>query len=438
MPDPIEAAMEAALSPGYYISEAASWTFTGGLEKVRERIGALTGSEPERAVGLYETFVAACYEKADEVDDSSGDYGSFGGSLFCSWVTARQAAGGAPLETVDRLLAWMVHDQYGFWHGLEEDLASVLDAAGRQACIARIKQTLGSGDDSQARAAYHRVQLDRLLRAIYVAQRDTGAYLALAEEAGITAEDCVAVASMFAAEQENDRALEWAERGLELDAAEHPGSFAGHDLRDLQRVLLARLGRHDEAVRAVWADFERSPSTYAYEALMEFVPEAERPDWHAKAIEAAAGASSLHGAVPLLVESKETAHLARLIERRTDEDLEHGSSSISRAAQALAEDYPRQAARLWRAMGVGIVNRGKSKYYGAALDHFERAKRCYAAAGLEGDWEELVDWVRANHSRKRGFMAGFEEVAAGTEPEPEPSFLEQAKARWTPPLDSPS
>jgi hypothetical protein len=84
-------------------------------------------------------------------------------------------------------------------------------------------------------------------------------------------------------------------------------------------------------------------------------------------------------------------------------------------------------------MGVDIVNRGKSKCYGAALDHFERAKRCYAAAGLEGNWEELVDWVRANHSRKRWFMAGFEEVVAGTEPEPEPSFLERAKARWTPP-----
>jgi hypothetical protein len=196
---------------------------------------------------------AACYQKADEVDDSSGDYGRFGGSLFCRWVTARQAADADPGETVDRLFAWMVHDQYGFWHGLEEDLASVLDAAGQQACILRIKQMLGSSDDSQARTAYHRVQLDGLLRAIYVAQRDTDSYLALAEETGITAKDCVAVASMFAAEQEHGRALEWVERGFELDAAEHLGSFADHDLRDLQRQLLTTLGRHDEAVQAVWA-----------------------------------------------------------------------------------------------------------------------------------------------------------------------------------------
>jgi hypothetical protein len=32
----------------------------------------IAAADPERAVGLYETFIAACYEKADEVDDSSG------------------------------------------------------------------------------------------------------------------------------------------------------------------------------------------------------------------------------------------------------------------------------------------------------------------------------------------------------------------------------
>lgn len=42
----------------------------------------MPGTAPERAVGLYETFIAACSEKADEVDDSSGYFGTFGGRLF--------------------------------------------------------------------------------------------------------------------------------------------------------------------------------------------------------------------------------------------------------------------------------------------------------------------------------------------------------------------
>jgi uncharacterized Zn finger protein len=101
------------------------------------------------------------------------------------------------------------------------------------------------------------------------------------------------------------------------------------------------------------------------------------------------------------------------------------------AAEALQEGHPRQAARLWCAMGLSIVDARRSKHYGSALDHFERAKQCYAA-GLPEDWEQVVERVRANHSRKTGFIRGFEEVVAGSVPEPGPTFLEKAKARWMP------
>ena len=88
-------------------------------------------------------------------------------------------------------------------------------------------------------------------------------------------------------------------------------------------------------------------------------------------------------------------------------------------------------------MGLSIVDAGKSRHYGAVLDHFERAKQCYAAAGLPEDWVQLVARVRANHSRKSGFIRGFEEVVAGSAPEPGPAFLEKAKARWMPPSPEP-
>ncbi|MFZ0133816.1 MAG: hypothetical protein WAK95_14845, partial [Desulfobacterales bacterium] len=31
--------------------------------------------EPQRAAHLYELFIAACHEKAEEIDDSSGNFG---------------------------------------------------------------------------------------------------------------------------------------------------------------------------------------------------------------------------------------------------------------------------------------------------------------------------------------------------------------------------
>ena len=77
-----------------------------------------------------------------------------------------------------------------------------------------------------------------------------------------------------------------------------------------------------------------------------------------------------------------------------------------------------------------IVEAKKSKYYDAALSNFERARDCYHRAGLAVEWEETVRRVRAAHSRKTGFISGFETLAAGARRADRPSFLERAKARW--------
>ena len=61
------------------------------------------------------------------------------------------------------------------------------------------------------------------------------------------------------------------------------------------------------------------------------------------------------------------------------------------AAESLEESYPEEAARLWRALGLGIVNTGKSKQYTAAVECFGRAKRCFVVVGPPDCWDRLVD-----------------------------------------------
>lgn len=60
------------------------------------------------------------------------------------------------------------------------------------------------------------------------------------------------------------------------------------------------------------------------------------------------------------------ARLARAIDRCADDHLSHAGHRIVEAAEALDESYPEQAARLWRALGMGIVDTGKSKQYATA------------------------------------------------------------------------
>jgi hypothetical protein len=70
-----------------------------GTRRIRTQIDQLACTDPERAVRLHESFLAGCYEKADEVDDSNGYLGQLVDTLYIGWLKARQAAGADPDET---------------------------------------------------------------------------------------------------------------------------------------------------------------------------------------------------------------------------------------------------------------------------------------------------------------------------------------------------
>jgi len=69
--DAIDRAMEQSLRLGEFIDYNESWSFITELEEVAELIDQLLPEEAERAVALYETFIAGCYEKAAEIDDDA-------------------------------------------------------------------------------------------------------------------------------------------------------------------------------------------------------------------------------------------------------------------------------------------------------------------------------------------------------------------------------
>ncbi len=433
--DRLEGDIEAALDPGNFVGDRACFSFVSDLEVVEEEVAKLVETDPVRAAALYEAFLAGCYEKADELDDSSGSFGTFVGGLFCGWTRARQAADKSREETAGRLLGWMADDPYGFCFGLERDLAAVLDRAGLAALVKQVRERFDAhgwrGEEASRRGEdYARHRWAEVLRALHLAQKDVGAYLALAEETALTAQDCHAVANMLLARRKPEEALSWAERGIKIQATAPRDSLAGHDLADLRRRLLRRLGRGQEALESAWAEYHEHPSVYSYRNLMKFVTKPDRAAWHEKAIEAAAG-TDLYSLIGLLLETKEIERLAELVARSADDALEQVSHyMLEPAARKLEKTDVAAVARLWRAMGMRIVKAGKSKYYEAALRNFERAKRCYVKAGLEADWAAVVSQVRADHHRKYGFMPGFEQLVNGSGPGQEPPFLERAKARW--------
>jgi hypothetical protein len=437
--DPIEQQIELVINPGAFIPDRACFSFVSDLDEVAAKIAELTASNPSRAVILYETFLAACYAKIEELDDSSGSLGQFVNDLYCGWIKARQAEGANPDETASRLLKWMDEDDYGFCYQLEKDAAKVFNKANVAAFVTQVRARFDAAAGavpktdgaSKDRPDYIRRRFGEILRTLYAARKNVGAYVALAEETGPTAQDCHVVATLLAGRRKPGEAIAWVERGIALDKKAPYGSMAGHDLAKLKKDLLTKLGRGAEALAAAWADYRKHPSVYTYNDLMKFVPKTKRAEWHEKAIEEGKGAD-LHSAMELFLATKEMARLADLVRHAKDHTLEGLSHYATEpVAKKIERAHPDLAARLWRAQGIRIVNAGKSKYYDAALSNFERAKHCFERAELSAEWQQTVSQVRADHHRKSGFVSGFERLVAGAGPSDRPSFLEQAKARWS-------
>jgi hypothetical protein len=91
--------MEAALRPGRFIRYGESFAFVQGLERIARSIDGLVAEAPARAADLFETFLAGCYQKSEEIDDSSG---APGGRL----VRRRDGRDLASLEGAGRLPPW--------------------------------------------------------------------------------------------------------------------------------------------------------------------------------------------------------------------------------------------------------------------------------------------------------------------------------------------
>ncbi|MBI4589595.1 MAG: hypothetical protein HY725_12215, partial [Candidatus Rokubacteria bacterium] len=183
--DPLEVTVEVALQPGRFIGYRAGWDFVSSLEGVAGQLETLVRTDPERAVSLYETFLAGCYEKAEELDDSSGNFRMFVVSLYCGWIKARQATRADADATARLLLDRVENDPYGFAYTLERDAVTVMNKDSLAALERQVRARFETKDAAgQAAESAHRRdpastrrRWGEVLRAVYTQQRDVRAYV---------------------------------------------------------------------------------------------------------------------------------------------------------------------------------------------------------------------------------------------------------------------
>jgi uncharacterized Zn finger protein len=163
---------------------------------------------------------------------------------------------------------------------------------------------------------------------------------------------------------------------------------------------------------------------------MKFVDRKDVKHWHQKALEKAKD-TSLSGFIDICVKTKEWDKLSEHISSTDAEQLEELSHyTTEKAAKGLAKKHGLAAAKIYSALGMRILKKGKSQYYQYALEHFRNAGKLYRKAGRDQLWKDLVERVRRDHSRKYTFIPDFEKIVAGRSLKKPESFETRALKRW--------
>lgn len=435
--DPLVTKIQHELMLGHFVRHDDVSELINGLDRVHDQVEALVKSgEAARAVRLYEILLSGTYAKSEEADDECELAMCFH-RLACGWIQARQAAGRSAEETVSQILNWMKNDNYGFCHRIEQEVVKVLDQEGKRLFISHLhgllEKAMPRATSTPAKAIFdyeNGVRLPAMaLKEIYESLGDVPAYALMCGTLGLSPRDCERLAEMEKSRKRWAKALEWVEKGIALKPTRNWHNEDSSSLACLKPEILRKLGRKQDALASAWADFQEDPNDLSYAELMRYVPRGEKSAWHERAM-AGADKAGLGDFLALCVKAQEWQRLAGRVHSAKSAELENLSHYCTEpAAKGLAKKEPLAAAKLYRALGLRILNAGKSKYYDAALDHLEKAHDLYCGAGQASEWEALVRSVRAAHSRKSGFLSAFEQLASG-KTQRFPSFADQTQEGW--------
>ena len=406
---------------GQFISWREVSEFHNDLSDLLDDLASFAKKHPRVALPIFEIFIAGGLEKSEEIDHSGNDLGSFLDELACAWTRCNQDAGVKGDEYLQRLKHWIDADEIGFFSDLENTIIPSLKKDYRKALETELLGRLNTLSKEPSQSIGLRQGIASL-KLLYAEAKNTKALIGFCERYGVDQKDCFNLASTFLGRKKYDHALEWAEKGLKLKEDRY---YKEYELKELRRKILKNCGRRSDAVSDAWADFEKHPSIYSLESVLDSATKNEHSDIKDKALITFEKADLKEAAVALH-KLKEFERLAIRLAGEKDKALQsifYGNAIP--IAEALSKKHPQQAARIYVAQAFEILDEKRAKAYHHAHDYLQNAKNLLEQCGDAPTWSALVTSIRSEHRRKSSFMPGFEKVAAGDGPPREPTFEER-------------
>jgi uncharacterized Zn finger protein len=390
-------------------------------QQVIDSIAALLNDGHASAVIELTEYMLARLENAiGAMDDSDGHLGVILPELHDLHHRACLEGKPDPVTLARRLFEWEIKSDWEIFYGAATNYADVFGTEGlaEYRRLAELEwsaiRPLGPGDSDDERHG-GRFRITSMMEALARQTGDPEAMVEVKRRDLSHSYSYLQVAEIYCDAGENDKALYWAEQGLQ--------SFPQRDSRLVEFLACEyhRRARHEDAMKLVWDQFVESPSLSHYQGLkanaLKVRPSSDWPAWREKAL--------VHLRKVIEKEKRDQkpddwhwpgrADNSRLVEiflseKRYDDAWQEASSGGCsdalwlRVAASREEKHPGDAIPVYQEIIVTILKRANNSAYEEALNLVRKIRELMARVKRENEFEDYLASLRVEYKRKRNFM----------------------------------
>jgi len=417
------AAVDAATETGDFVDYRDAYSFTSGIEKVVDSIAELLDSgHAAEVVELTEHALGRCELALGQMDDSGGDMGLTLERLQELHHAACVKAKPDPEALARRLAHWEIEGEWDTFRGSVETYADVLGEQGLAVYRALAEEIweqmpqLGPGD----RCGFdgRRYPITSIMESLARSSGDVEQLVAVKARDLSSGWRYLQIAETYRQAGLADRALEWAEKGVDAfpDAPDER-------LVDFLADEYHRRRRHDDSLSLIWSRFCRRMGPVSYQDLKSHADrDAQWPHWREKALAAIRtnieerkrdSASRSKGPWGAWREPVDHSTLVDIFLWEGDvetawQEAQAGGCSENlwmRLAELREPEHPADALVVYQRRIDPIVNIKKNDAYRQAARLIRKIQTLMGRLGREGDFAAYLESVRNAHKPKRNFMA---------------------------------
>jgi uncharacterized Zn finger protein len=419
-------AIDRAVDWGDFVDYKSMHEYSKGLEDVISSLRELLHEgHAAEAIELSEYFLRGLEEQMNMMDDSDGYMTDI---LFEmqelhheACLTARPDAE----KLARKLFEWETKSNWDVFYGAVERYADVLGDRGvsvyRELTEKQWKDLPSIGpDDHDERHSMNRFRITSIMERLASQSGNLEKLVEVKAKDLSSAFSYLEIAELYQEAKEADRALEWAEKGVQA-FSEHTDAR----LREFLATEYHRRGRHEEAMQLIWQELTESPHLQQYKLLKAHAQIMGGVKawklWREKALsfmkEGIASAKSRAKKNRSLDSNSDRSELVQIFLWEKNVDAAWGEAQEGGCREDLwldlalkrEADYPEDALAVYQTLVEPAIDRKNNESYRRAVSLVLRIRTLLARLNRREEWVRYVESLRATHRRKRNFIEMLEQ-----------------------------